>query len=209
MMVIKQNIKKDELQEMPKAAFPGKIIVIQSEKEAEKAIRYLSTQPIVGIDSETRPSFTKGQVHKVALLQVASEEYCFLFRLNIIGLTPELVHFLENSSIIKVGLSLHDDFTMLRKRATIKPKGCIELQDYVDIFGIADKSLQKIYANLFKEKISKSQQLSNWEIDVLTDAQKQYAATDAWACLRIYKHLSHLEKTGDYQLLREAEEDNK
>ena len=194
------DIDKDELKELPKTVFPGRIYVIQSEAETEKAVAYLQSRPVIGIDSETRPSFTKGQSHKVALLQISSEECCFLFRLNMTGLTQPLVDLLENPAVIKVGLSLKDDFMMLHKRAPFTQQSCIELQDYVRQFGIQDKSLQKIYAILFKEKISKSQRLSNWEADVLSDGQKQYAATDAWACLNIYNLLQELKQTGDWEV---------
>ena len=199
-MILKRAINKEELKELPKAMFKGRIYVIQSEAEAKKAVDYLQTQKWVGIDSETRPSFTKGQSHKVALLQISSEECCFLFRLNMTGLTLPLIEFLENPSVIKVGLSLKDDFMMLHKRAPFIPKGYIELQEYVNQFAITDKSLQKIFAILFKEKISKSQRLSNWEADILSDGQKLYAATDAWACLIIYKFLEELKRTGNYEM---------
>ena len=184
-MVIKRTISKEEIKELPKAVFEGPIYVIQSEKEADKAVAYLQAQQILGIDSETRPSFTKGQSHKVALLQISSDECCFLFRLNMTGLTQSLIGLLENPEIIKVGLSLRDDFMMLHKRAPFNQQGCIELQDFV---------------RPFKEKISKSQRLSNWEADVLTDAQKQYAATDAWACLNIYNRLQELKRTGNFEI---------
>lgn len=189
---------------MPKAVFSGRIHVVHTEAETDKAVKYLNSHSVVGIDSETRPSFTKGKSHKVALLQVASEECCFLFRLNHTGLTPSLVNLLEDPSVVKVGLSLRDDFTMLRKRAVFEQQSCIDLQDYVGAFGIQDRSLQKIYAILFGEKISKSQRLSNWESDVLSDAQKLYAATDAWSCLHIYNLLENLKKTGKYQLAPET-----
>ncbi len=202
-MIVRRTISKETIKEMPKAVFPGRIHVIHTEADVEKAVAYLETQQVVGIDSETRPSFTKGHTHKVALLQVASEESCFLFRLNATGLTPSLVGLLENPSVLKVGLSLRDDFMMLRKRAPFTQQGCIDLQDFVRPFGIEDKSLQKIYGILFQEKISKSQRLSNWEIDVLTDAQKQYAATDAWSCLRIYNLLQELKQTGNFELMPE------
>lgn len=204
-MIIKQSIHKDELRELPKTVFPGEIHVVNTEEEIEKAIEYLSKQQIVGIDSETRPSFTKGQTHKVALLQIATEEYCFLFRLNHTGLTKHLIRLLESKRITKVGLSLKDDFLMLRKRSAFKQQSCIELQEYVGKFGIQDKSLQKIYAILFGEKISKSQRLSNWETETLTDSQKQYAAIDAWACLKIYKFLEELKHTGKYTLAPNTE----
>ena len=148
-MIVRRTIDKDELKELPKTVFPGRIYVIQSEAETEKAVAYLQSRPVIGIDSETRPSFTKGQSHKVALLQISSEECCFLFRLNMTGLTQPLVDLLENPAVIKVGLSLKDDFMMLHKLAPFTQQSCIELQDYVRQFGIQDKSLQKIYAILF------------------------------------------------------------
>ncbi|MDL2212584.1 3'-5' exonuclease domain-containing protein 2 [Bacteroides sp. OttesenSCG-928-D19] len=202
-MIIKRKIKKEDLNDLPKAVFPGRIFVVQTEEEAEKAVNYLLSQSILGIDSETKPSFAKGQSHKVALLQVASEECCFLFRLNHIGLPKPLIKLLESTAVVKVGLSLKDDFLMLHKRAAFKPKNIIELQQYVKEIGIEDMSLQKIYAILFNEKISKSQQLSNWETDILTDSQKLYAATDAWACLRIYSILEELKQSGNFELMPE------
>lgn len=199
-MIVRRSIDKDELKELPKAIFSGQIHVVQSEAETKKAVDYLKSRQAIGIDSETRPTFTKGQSHKVALLQISSENCCFLFRLNMIGLSQPLVDLLENPNVIKVGLSLKDDFMMLHKRAPFTQQNCIELQDYVRQFGIQDKSLQKIYAILFKQKISKSQRLSNWEADVLSDNQKQYAATDAWACLQIYNLLQELKRTGNYEI---------
>ncbi|HJD74539.1 3'-5' exonuclease [Bacteroides reticulotermitis] len=208
-MILRKTISKEAIKEMPRTSFPGNIYVIQSAIEAEKAIAYLQTQPIVGIDSETRPSFTKGHIHKVALLQVSSIDQCFLFRLNITGLTQPIIDLLEDPGIIKVGLSLKDDFMMLHKRAPFIQQSCIDLQDYVRPFGIQDKSLQKIYGILFEEKISKSQRLSNWEADVLTDGQKQYAAIDAWACLNIYNLLQELKRTGNYEVAADIKEEEK
>ena len=202
-----KSMNKEELKDMPKAIFPGQIHVVQTPLEAEKAVAYLKTCPLLGIDSETRPSFTKGQSHKVALLQISSEEHCFLFRLNLTGLTLPVIMLLENPNVIKVGLSLRDDFMMLHKRAPFEQHSCIELQEYVRTFGIQDKSLQKIYAILFAEKISKSQRLSNWEAEVLTQPQQQYAATDAWACINIYNRLQELKRTGDFELAPEVEKE--
>jgi ribonuclease D len=188
-MSLRPTISKEEINQMPKAVFEGNIEIVQTEEQAQGAMAYLLAQKVVGIDSETRPSFKKGKMYKVALLQVASEECCFLFRLNITGLIKPLIGLLENPAIIKIGLSLRDDFMLLHRLERFTPQKCIDLQDFVDAFGIQDKSLQKIYAILFEQKISKAQRLSNWESDVLTDAQQLYAATDAWACLRIYKSL--------------------
>lgn len=199
MILLKNKIDKKKIAELPKVTFPGRIFVIYTEAEARKAVDYLNTCTIVGVDTETRPSFRKGSVNKVALLQVSTHDTCFLFRLNSLGLPDFLEDFLLND-VLKVGLSLKDDFAMLRRRnqKDLRVGNWIELQDYVPRFGIEEMSLQKIYALLFGEKISKNQRLSNWEADTLTEGQQLYAATDAWACVRIYEYLEDLRASGNY-----------
>ncbi len=202
MTVIKNKISKQEVAALPKVVFPGRVFVINTESEAQKAVSYLQSQSLVGVDTETRPSFKRGQTHKVALLQISTADTCFLFRLNRLGLPDFLIGFLQGD-VLKVGLSLKDDFMMLRKRDNSQDprKGrWIDLQDYIPRFGLEERSLQKIYALLFHEKISKSQRLTNWEADVLTEAQQYYAATDAWACVRIYNYVEELKATGLYTI---------
>ena len=207
MVVIQNKISKQYVSALPKDAFGGRIFVIYTEEEARKAIAYLNTHSIVGVDTETRPSFRKGTVHKVALLQVSTHDTCFLFRLNHLGLPDFLEEFLQND-VLKVGLSLKDDFAMLRKRNQKDPQAgnWFELQDYVTRFGIEEKSLLKIYALLFGKKISKSQRLSNWEAETLTEAQQLYAATDAWACVEIYTYLEELRSHGNYEVVKVPDE---
>ncbi len=203
MIELRSKIDKGIVAGLPKVSFGGRIFVVYTEENARQAIDYLNTHAVVGIDTETRPSFRKGTTNKVALLQVSTFDTCFLFRLNHIGLPDFLEDFLQND-VLKVGLSLKDDFMMLRRRNQKDPRegNWVELQDYVSRFGIEEKSLQKIYALLFQEKISKSQRLSNWEADVLTEAQQLYAATDAWACVRIYEYLEELRQHGNYVIVK-------
>ena len=200
MIVIKDRISKEELNEMPKVVFEGHMFVVDTPEQADFAVRYLSQFDLLGIDSETRPAFKRGEIHKVALLQIATDERCYMFRLNKFGMTLPLINLMENPHIVKVGLSLRDDFMMLHQRAEFEPRGVIELQTYVTQFGIKDLSLQKIYANLFGQKISKAQRLSNWEADELTIPQQQYASIDAWACIQIYRKLEELRESGDYEI---------
>ena len=196
------KIDKDIIPQLPRYAFDGRIVVVQSEEEANRAARALRTAAMIGIDTETRPAFKRGEMHKVALLQIATEEICFLFRLNQMGLPAALVELLSDKNVLKLGLSLHDDFMMLRRRnCQLQPAGFIDLQDYVKEMGIGDLSLQKLYANVFGKRISKSARLSNWEADVLTDAQKVYAATDAVTCIHLYKELKTLKESGEYRLV--------
>jgi len=184
------SINKEELAGLPLISYDGAISLIDSAAEAHAAIRVLRKEKIVGFDTETRPSFHKGRLHKVALMQIATADRCFLFRLNKIGICAELKDFLEDAAVNKVGLSVHDDFGVLRRSCEMSPRGFIDLQDMVKQYRITDISLQKIYAIIFGERISKSQRLTNWEAETLSPAQQAYAALDAWACLKIYHYLS-------------------
>ncbi len=173
-------ISKDAISELPLAFFPGSIVVVETDLQVEKALAFLSMQRLVGFDTETKPVFSKGKKNKVALMQVATEDVCFLFRLNTIGLSDAINDFLGDAAIKKIGLSLRDDFLMLRARnAALKTEGFIDLQDVAKTLGITDSSLQKIYALLFGEKISKSQRLSNWEAIQLTTGQQIYRKLSA------------------------------
>ncbi len=192
-MSYKAHIDKNEISTMPTVTFEGRIITIDTASAVDQAVIALSGESYVGIDTETRPSFRKGVQHEVSLIQLSTPDTCFLIRLNRTGMPDSLVGFLENKRIAKIGLSLHDDYQGLCKRRKFKAGNFIDLQKEVGKFGIEEMSLQKIFAIMFGQRISKSQQLSNWENDVLTDKQKQYAATDAWACLKIYKELKQID----------------
>ena len=174
---------------MPVVAFPGRIHVISAVSQVKSAVNALRTSSIVGFDTETRPCFRRGERHPIALLQLSTPSDAFLFRLNKTGVPETLKQYLEDETCIKVGLSTSDDFHQLASICDCLPAGFIELQELVKQFSITDMSLQKIYAILFQMKISKGQQLTNWEAPQLTDAQQRYAAIDAWACLKIYEYL--------------------
>ena len=188
------HIDKNEISTMPTITFDGRIITIDTAAAVDQAVKALSQESLVGIDTETRPSFRKGVQHDVSLIQLSTTDTCFLIRLNRTGMPDSLISFLENKRIAKIGLSLHDDYQGLCKRRKFKAGNFIDLQKEVGKYGIEEMSLQKIFAIIFGQRISKSQQLSNWENDVLTDKQKQYAATDAWACLKIYNQLKQTEQ---------------
>ena len=198
--ILYNKFDKKTIGSLPVARFPGRIITVIAPGETERAVEYLLSQRILGVDTETRPSFKKGRQNTVALLQVSTPDTCFLFRLNHTGMTSAIIRLLEDTTVPKIGLSWHDDILSLKKRADFKPGFFIDLQKHVGELGIEDKSLQKLYANLFRQRIMKREQLSNWENDVLTEKQKSYAATDAWACIMLYQGLLRLRQSGDYEL---------
>ena len=193
---------KDYINTLPRFAFNGRIEVVQDIYGAERAVRALRKSRLLGIDTETRPVFRRGAMRPVALLQVATDDLCFLFRLHHMGLPPALASLLADEGVPKVGLSLHDDVHQLRQRMPdLQPAGLIELQDVAEHMGLQDKSLQKLFANFFHMRISKGAQLSNWEADALTEAQRLYAATDAAACILLYREMLALQQSRDYQLV--------
>ncbi len=185
-----KTITKEDLALLPKENFEGKIIIVKTLPELEEAICRLKKEEMIGFDTETKPSFVKGASgNHTALMQLSTQHECFLLRLNKLGFPTTLTRFLSDNKVKKVGISLKDDFHVLRKRNDFKPNGFVDLQSIICEYGIEEKSLQKIYAILFGKRISKSQRLSNWEAEELSDAQQEYAAIDAWACLQIYQTL--------------------
>ncbi|MBQ7996589.1 MAG: 3'-5' exonuclease domain-containing protein 2 [Paludibacteraceae bacterium] len=184
-----QHISKDLLQWMPVAAFEGEVVVVDREEQVAEAVAYLRTQEVIGVDTEARPSFQRGVHYPTALVQIASHERCYLFRLTHIGMPQELADLFADPSIRKVGLAFRDDINGLRRRRDFKPANCVDVQSMVARYGILDLGLQKVFAICFGKKISKSQQLTNWENSRLTPEQARYASTDAWATLLIYEDL--------------------
>lgn len=183
-----------DLENYPQKNFEGSIEIIDNLDDAAKAIAYLSQCKQLGFDTETRPSFTKGRVNTVALLQLCDNERAFLFRIQKIGVSLELAELFANPKIAKVGVAIHDDLLALQKVRKFTPQKCIDLQTVAKKVGIENFGLKKLTPIMLGFRISKKQQLTNWEQAELTPAQQNYAATDAWVCLKIYERLIALKR---------------
>lgn len=192
MKVFLERISPEEIENLEFAAFKGPITVIDSfGKEFDLAVNYLRKQAVLGFDTETKPCFSPNQPHsKVALLQLSSPKKAYLFRLKLLGGLPrQLADILSNPMILKIGAATHDDIRGLQKYSPFKAASFIDLQKIVGEWGILDKSVKKMAAIILGVRISKTQQLSNWEAETLSEPQKVYAATDAWICYCMYKKL--------------------
>lgn len=187
------SVSGDEIKTLPLSSFGGEIIVVDDPEAVPEAVDMLKSYDVLGFDTETKPAFRKGIINGVALLQLSSSERAFVFRLNMTGLPAPLVSLLSDSKVIKVGAAIRDDIKSLKKLTPFKPAGFVELQDLVKEYNISDSGLRKIAAIVLGIQISKSQQVSNWERKVLTDAQLIYAATDAWVCHEVYRKLVGLQ----------------
>lgn len=203
------HISKTAIQELPLTHFEGEVIIVDHPNKVSESVEYLRQHTILGVDTEARPSFKRGVHYPTALVQVATLERCYLFRLTHVGLPKELADILANPDICKVGLAFKDDLNGLRRRRDFKPSNCIDLQSIVCKYGIMDLGLQKIFAIIFGKKISKAQQLTNWENSHLTPDQARYASTDAWATLSIYMALQKVKPLTKRQVeaLKQAEKE--
>lgn len=184
------TISKEELENLPKAAFPGQIVVVDSSEQIAEACQYLSQFEQIGFDTESRAVFQKGVVNKISLLQLSTPERCYLFRLCRIRLDKAILKILENPNIRKIGLATNGDLKELHTLRKFRARNFIDLQTIVGDYGIQELGLTKISAIVLGQRVAKAQRLSNWEALQLTEAQQLYAATDAWICSCIYDKLT-------------------
>ena len=188
-MNYQNEISKDEVAALELIQYEGPIHVIDSMEAFEQEIGQIALEPVLGFDTETRPSFKKGKVYPTSLIQISSLEQVWILRVNRIGYPAPLLDLLSDEIPLKIGLGLQDDLRRLRADFQFEPRGFLDLQHYVQAFRIDEKGLKKISGIVLNRRISKSQQVSNWDADVLSEAQLRYAATDAWICLMIYNSL--------------------
>lgn len=188
------KISNEQTALLPAIEFRGEIRIVEDERDIAAACKYLAEQPVIGFDTETRPSFRPGVTFRVSLLQLSSPEVCYLFRLNRIPLDKAILQLFENKRLLKVGADVAGDLRSLRQIRHFRDAGFIDLQAIAPEWGIAEKSLRKLSAIVLGQRVSKAQRLSNWEAATLTDKQKLYAATDAWVCTAIYDRLLHTPK---------------
>lgn len=191
------SISPEEIEKLEQKSFPGKIKVIDSVGlDFIRACAYLGRQKVLGFDTESRPCFSSHQPHYgVSLLQLSGEDRAYLFRIKLMeGIPKPLRKILSEPSILKIGAAVKDDVAGLERHHDFRPAGFVDLQKMVWEYGIKDKSVKKMTAIILGIRISKAQQLSNWEADELSESQKLYAATDAWVCREMYLKLMRSEK---------------
>lgn len=184
-----EKISNEQAAQLPAIEFRGEIRIVDRESAIAEACEYLAAQPILGFDTETRPSFRQGVMYRVSLLQLSSAERCYLFRLNKIPLARPILRLLESRELTKIGLDVAGDLRSLRQLRRFRDGGFVDLQSLAPQWGIEEKSLRKLSAIVLGQRVSKAQRLSNWEAASLTPKQQLYAATDAWVCTRIYEKL--------------------
>ena len=191
------KISNEQTALLPAVEFRGEIRIVEHERDIAAACKTLAEQPVIGFDTETRPSFRPGVTFRVSLLQLSTPTVCYLFRLNKIPLAKPILQVLETDSILKIGADVAGDLRSLRQIRHFRDGGFVDLQGIAPEWGIGEKSLRKLSAIVLGRRVSKAQRLSNWEAAQLTEKQMRYAATDAWICPEIYRTLQHTLKPND------------
>ena len=184
-----ENITVEELAECELSWFKGEIVLVDNLKTFYEVFPRLLGSGLLGFDTETRPTFRKGAKNAVSLIQLATGDLACLFRINKIGIPEELIRLLSDESVTKAGVAVHDDIRFLKGVKKFTPGGFIDLQSYVRDFGIECSGLKKLTAIVLGFRISKRQQVTDWQAEELSEAQMIYAATDAWVCHQIYEKL--------------------
>lgn len=187
-----ETITVEEIQDYDLSWFKGEIVIVDNPDIFRKVMPRLLNERVLGFDTESRPSFKKGRKNKVSLIQLATGDLACLFRINKIGIPDELVKILADPDVIKAGVAVHDDLRFLKGVKKFNPEGFIDLQGFVKDFGIQSSGLKKLTAIVLGFRISKRQQVTDWNAEMLTEAQQVYAATDAWVCREIYKKLTSI-----------------
>ena len=164
--------------------------MVDTNEELIRACEEIRACRLIGIDTETKPSFKKGQINSVALLQIATDQKAYIIRLKSVTMGKELASIFSDETIVKVGIAVKDDLKDLKKLHSFEEKSIVDLNVFAPKLGFESIGAKKLSALVLGIRISKRQQVSNWEQKKLTNAQIVYAATDAWICREIYLKLA-------------------
>lgn len=181
-----KTITKAEINDKPLIAWEGEIQVLETVEAMEAAVTRLENETHLGFDTETRPTFKKGQYYPPALIQLATAECVYLFRICKIETLKPVLPILESPEILKTGVAIKDDVKELKAMEDFTPAGFVEIAEITVKLGYENRGLRALAALLLNGRISKAAQVSNWARDALDQKQIRYAATDAWISREIY-----------------------
>src|SRR5882724_6361349 len=182
----RRTIPHEELMQLPIVRYRGAIHFIQTEKDLHRALQEIRCEHVVGFDTETRPTFRKGQFHAPSLVQIATSHAVHLFQLARLDFSHALAEVFGNPQIIKAGVALARDLSELQKLFPFKPENVVDLGDIAKHRGMAQTGLRNLTGLFLGGRITKGPQTSNWAQPALSPKQQLYAATDAWACRELY-----------------------
>lgn len=189
-----EKITKEEISKLPLRAFDGNIVVITDKEHAIDISNKLLKEKVLGFDTEAKPSFKKGEINNVCMIQLSTGSEAYIFRVHLFDIPKELTNIFESPDIIKVGAAIRDDIKDLQKLKPFTPNAFVEIQDSAKEVGSQNFGLKSMAALFLKFRISKSAKLTNWENKTLTQQQLTYAATDAWVGLKLHEAISAYKK---------------
>ena len=181
-----KRLDKETINELPLIRFHGAIHVAEDSKSFNRFASRLAKQRVLGFDIECKPNFKRGPNNPPALIQLATADQAFIFRLFPVMKLGPLLDILTNPDTIKTGVAIKDDLKNLNKIEEFEAAGFEDLATLAKSLEIEQTGLRNMTAIFFKHRLSKSAQLSNWQKRPLTPSQINYAATDAWISRELY-----------------------
>jgi ribonuclease D len=185
-------ISREDMARLPIRRYEGRVCTVETPHELEQAAADLRSETAVGLDTETRPAFRKGEHHLPALVQVATARAVYLFPLRHREVFPVLAELLSQARIVKAGVSLADDLRALKRVFPFEEKSILDLGRVARSAGLGQTGVRNLAGMFLGFRIPKGTKTSNWARRDLSSAQIAYAATDAWACRELYLKFRHL-----------------
>ena len=177
---------REEINELPIRRYEGPVHLVASPAELAQAMADILQESVLGLDTETRPSFRVGESYAPSLAQVATARAVYLFRLQRLDCSAAVAQFLSAGRIVKAGVGLADDLRQLRKTFAFTEKAVVDLSAAAKAQGLAKTGVRTLAAAFLGFRIPKGSKTSNWAAARLTPQQIAYAAMDAWACRELY-----------------------
>jgi ribonuclease D len=184
--IIACSISKEDLADLPIQRYGGDVRMVATAQDLEHALEDISRENVVGLDTETRPSFRKGESYLPCLVQVATARAAYLFQLSQVDAFPLLTELLETSRIAKAGVALAHDLRSLKGVFPFEQRNVIDLGLIARGCGLSQTGLRNLAGIFLGIRIPKGNRTSNWAARRLSEAQITYAATDAWVCRELF-----------------------
>jgi ribonuclease D len=182
----RQCVTREEINCLPIRGYDGHVRLVRSDAAAQAAVEKLRKERILGFDTETKASFSRGVRNRPSLVQIAATDVVYIFRLHDVSGLGGLDPVFADPNILKVGVGMLYDVRQLKEMHSFEEAGFLELEKLTDMAGIKNNSLRALTAIVLGFRMSKKEKKSDWSRARLTESQIRYAATDAWASREIF-----------------------
>jgi ribonuclease D len=189
---LQRTISRDEVVALPIQRYEGETVVVGSPAELERAREDFAQEALVGIDTETRPAFRKGESYHPSLVQVATAKAVYLFQIQQLDCSSVLNELISSEKTVKAGVSLAYDLRQLKQVFPFDEKAVVDVGWAAKRQKLEQTGVRNLAALFLGMRIPKGAKTTNWSSRTLSPQQIAYAATDAWVCRQLYLRFEEL-----------------